>query len=254
MPKSFAFIRLSVCIFAFATCEALAQPSPTDLRGELPLRLEDALVGRSVGVKLMTFGRFHRNEEGEEQWQFRPQVQYTFRRHWQVQVASPLLAGPADRSGSGDVTLGIAHQFLEERGIVPHLAASASVDLPTGRNSAGADTDVEFLATKTFGDGPARDRLHFNGTWLRNAARRRGQREHHYELVAGYSRNMTETTVILADYAREQAQERGETANMLEFGVRQGVWGGIILSLGVGKGIAEESPNVRVTFGVEWTP
>jgi len=224
---------------------AKAQSDPPDnLRGELPLRLEDALIARTPGVSLLNTLRYNRTHRGLDQWVFRPQVQYAVARGWQLDVTSTLLGGPADRDGSGDIEFGIAHQFLEERGPLPHLGLSANIVAPSGRNSAGADTQVEFLATKTVNRGPGQDRLHFNGGWLRNAA---SDRKHRYEIITGYSRRLGKKTVILGGYALEQ-----DEGSNVEIGLRQRMSEQLIVSIGIGRGFAGESPRGRVTVGIEW--
>jgi hypothetical protein len=69
--------------------------------------------------------------------------------------------------------------------------------------------------------------------------------------VAGYSRRLGADTVIVADYVREQADEKGKTFDIVELGLRRQLTPLTVLSAGAGAGVSKDSPNVRFTVGFQ---
>lgn len=126
-----------------------------------------------------------------------------------------------------------------------------AVDAPSGIDSAGLDTRVRGIVTRTLATGPAQHRLHWNIQWLRNVGRREGERSHGYLTAFGYSRVIRRKLVLMVDVAREQQRARDEVANVAEAGVRGRVSPGLILSLGAGVGLGPNAPKVQFVFGLE---
>lgn len=145
------------------------------------------------------------------------------------------------------------YNFNQESLMLPALALSGRVDVPSGVNSHGLDTYLRFLATKTIGRTSLLQRVHVNASWVHNADPQGDERDNRYIAIVGYSARVARATVFVADYVREQQRRKGADSNIIELGVRQIINPLTVLSLGVGAGIAEDSPTVRVTMGFQYS-
>ncbi len=63
---------------------------------------------------------------GRQQYNFVPRVECGFAPNWRATVSSTLLAGPSDRTGSGNAELEIFHNFNTEGLRLPAFAAALS--------------------------------------------------------------------------------------------------------------------------------
>jgi hypothetical protein len=142
------------------------------------------------------------------------------------------------------------YNFNTEGIYFPAFALAARADLPTGREAAGIDTTLKALATKSV-SRMGLDRVHLNAAWKRNAGRGPMEREHMYQLIAGYSRRLGADTVIIADYVREQEEDEGKTIDLVELGLRRQLTPLTVLSAGAGAGVSKDSPDFRFTFGLQ---
>ena len=127
------------------------------------------------------------------------------------------------------------------------------MELPTGVGSDGLDTELRFLLTKTISQADSQDRLHLNFEWGHNAAAEADERHNRFIGVIGYSRKLSDHTVFLADIMREQEEQAGQDASILEAGLLHQVSEHLTLSAGVGAGLGEDSPNVRLTIGFQYS-
>jgi hypothetical protein len=127
---------------------ARAQESLHDLQEELPTRLEDAIASEGVQVQALT--RYRRTRDDRHLFDLEPTVQWGWRAGTYLQVSSVLVAGPGERSNSGDVQVLALHQ-LNKEGRAPAFAVSICADAPTGRESAGVDTRLKGIMTKDAG-------------------------------------------------------------------------------------------------------
>jgi hypothetical protein len=133
------------------------------------------------------------------------------------------------------------------------MALAGRIDVPTGVNTTGLDTHVRFLATKTLPYTSLFQRVHVNVSWIRNSDPMSDERQNRYVAIVGYSALVARATVFVADYVREQQRSKGADSNIIELGIRQIINPLTVLSLGVGAGIAEESPTMRVTLGIQYS-
>ena len=72
----------------------------------------------------------------------------------------------------------------------PAMAIEGQLDIPSGKDSEGLDTRLQFIATKTLSGQPAQDQLHVNFTWVHNAENAPVERDDRYIAVLGYSRRL----------------------------------------------------------------
>src|SRR2546422_849854 len=78
------------------------------------------------------------------------------------------------------------------------------------------------------------------------------QRSDRYAVIIGYSHSIPADLVLVMDFAREQELEKGKTDNLIEAGLRHMVTAHSVVSLGVGFGVGEDSPDFRITLGFQY--
>jgi hypothetical protein len=233
-----------------ATCSSLLAADHLNLEEGLPTHLEDAYPIAYRGREIQTHLSYEHLDDGKDRVTLQPQFEFGFAPNAQGKIAAPFYLGDADKKDSGNIGLEAFYNFNTEGIYVPAFALSARADLPTGREAAGIDTTLKAIATKSV-SRTGLDRVHLNAAWKRNAGRGTMEREHMYQLIAGYSRRLGADTVIVADYVREQEEEKGKTFDIIELGVRRQLTPLTVLSTGAGVGISKDSPDVRFTLGFQ---
>jgi len=253
--KSVAAAKGSLlCAALLASMAPAARASDVhDLQRGLPLEVEDTTTTEEGSFQVQASARYERTNEGEDQLTVEPQLQYGLLPNLHVELSYPIIAGDADRSGSGDVTAAVLYNFLQEENARPALAVKAQVELPTGVGSDGVDTDLRFLLTKTLSENESQDRVHLNVDWIHNAAADSDERHNRFIGVIGYSRKLSDQTVFLADLVREQQEQEGLDSTILEAGVLHQLNEKTTLAAGIGAGIGEDSPDVRITIGLQYS-
>jgi hypothetical protein len=232
-----------------------ADPPATghNLEPGFPTELVDAFAVEPRVLAAQGFARWEETDADEDHVVFRPKVAYGIVPFAHVEASVAFFAGDADRTGSGDLRLGGHYQFLDEEGMVPALAIIPALEIPTGKNSRGLDTALTLAATRSLNLGDGNDRIHFNISWLRNAGSRSTEREHHYRLAFGYSREFIENLTLVANFVREELKPKGVEANIFEGGALYQLDDRMAVSLSAGFGIGAESPDFRVGSGFQWT-
>ncbi len=223
-----------------------------DLQRGLPLEVEDTTTADRGDVQLQLTARYEHTDEGDDRLTVEPQVQYGMLENLQVEVSYPVIAGDADRSGSGDFTAAGLYRFLDEDGWRPSIAVRAGVELPTGVGSDGIDTDLRLVLTKTITDAASQDRLHLNVGWDHNAAADSDERRNRFIGVVGYSRKLSDETVFLADLVREQGEQDGRDSTLVEAGLLHQINEKLSIGAGIGFGLGDDSPDVRLTIGAQY--
>ena len=97
-----------------------------------------------------------------------------------------------------------------------------------------------------------KDQLHFNAAWIHNAVEAADEREHRGYIIAGYSRLLTSSTLLVADLVREWDVGGGDELNLIEVGVITSISDKLKLAFGVGAGIGDESPEVVGNIGLQY--
>ena len=256
--------RALACLYAAAAAAFISAPVARagdvhDLQRGLPLEIEDTQTSEHREMQFQTPARYELEDGGGDLLVLEPQLQYGFADNFHVEVSYPIYAGSGDRTGSGDVVVAGLYRFLDETspGLGdepwPSLAVKAEFELPTGINSDGLDTTLQFIATKTITEADSQDRLHFNLAWEHNMAADSGERANRFAAVFGYSRKLSDQTVFLADILREQSLQEGAEATVIEGGVLHQLTEQLTVSGGLGFGLGEESPDLRATVGIQYT-
>ncbi len=231
-----------------------APEPPYSISSDLPLRFEDAEPTgyRRLQVQFATI--YDRTHDGRDRYRFEPQLKYGVAPQVDVHVLSPLLGGNDGRTGSGDLQVNGQWEFLLERpgSPWPALAVQGQLELPTGRDAAGVDPSVKFIATKTISAAYGHDELHVNVNYAYDAGPAGGDRRSTLFALLGYSRRLTDRTVLVADYVWEQRSRRDEDWHRLEAGLVYELSEHLRVAAGVGTGLGGDAPSVSGTVGVNY--
>src|SRR5215213_9417410 len=139
------FPSFAVLLAALALTPAAPASDVHDLQRNLPLEVEDTTTSERGSVEAQASARYERTNEGEDQLTIEPQLQYGVLPNLQIELSYPVLAGDAERGGSGNLTVGALYNFLPEENARPALAVSGQAELPTGVDADGVDTDLRLL-------------------------------------------------------------------------------------------------------------
>jgi outer membrane putative beta-barrel porin/alpha-amylase len=229
-------------------------PAPGhNLEPGFPTELVDAFALEPRVLAAQGFARWEETDADQDHVVFRPKVAYGIVPYAHIEASVAFFAGDADRTGSGDLRLGGHYQFLDEEGMVPALAIIPALEIPTGKNSRGLDTALTLAATHSLNLGDGNDRLHFNISWLHNAGRNDAEREHHYRLALGYSREFIEKLTLVVNFVREELKVKRVEANIFEGGALYQLDDRMAVSFSAGFGVGAESPDFRIGSGFQWT-
>ncbi|MFN2427289.1 MAG: transporter, partial [Candidatus Binatia bacterium] len=219
-----------------------AAADPLNLESGLPLEMEDAYAAPFLNREYQTYLRYERDDDGRDfgRWVNRLEVGLWYNTELTVEV--PLVFGEIEPDGLGDVSVELLYNFNQESQILPAFALAGTLITPTGDHSRGLDPEIEFIATKTLPGTWDLHRLHFNFSYRFNDEVRSGERGGIYHVVVGYEVRATNNLVLLADLVREEDLEKGVEINLIEGGGRYRLTPYALLAVGLGFGIADESP------------
>lgn len=254
MPKRLITLRscfylplISLCFCLGAACAA----DHINLEAGLPVEVEDAYPTAYRNREFQLQAAWERTGEGHDQALLVPRFELGFARNWQAKLEVPFRIGAGDKRNSGDIHLEAFYNFNMERGSMPAIALAGEVAVPTGKDSEGLDTALKLLMTKTVGRTSMLQRVNLNFEYTMNSDALDDERNHMWKFVAGYMRRLDADTVWIVDYAREQEREVGKTTELAELGFRRQVTPLRVLVLGLGVGLNDESPDFRLTTGLQ---
>ncbi len=246
--RSLRYFRSAVLFSALAMSVSAADHS--NLEEGLPTHLEDAYPVAYRSREVQAMFSYESTSESEDRLTIEPRLEFGVWRNTQVTLRAPFYAGNADRSGSGDIGLGALYNFNTETLVLPAFALAGEAEFPSGKASSGLDSMLKFIVTKSI-TSSGLDRIHLNLAWKHNASAESDERSDRFVGVVGYSRRLNADTILVADYVREEEETKEEAANIVELGVRRQLTPLTVLSLGVGAGLGEDSPGVRITAGYQ---
>jgi hypothetical protein len=251
MRKFLMLICAAVFIGGLTVFTASAQTDHVNLEEGLPTELEDAYPTAYRNREVQFFTRYERTRDGKDRVTFQPTLEFGVFRNAELKFTAPFFAGSADKTGSGDIQAELLYNFNTESRKLPAFAVVGRVTAPSGRRSAGVDTAVKFIATKSISN--RLDRLHLNLELERNGGARFDERNTLYRAIFGYSGRIGADTLFVADFVRKQERMRGENSNIVEAGFRRQINPLTIITFGAGVGIGEQSPKFRFTIGIQRT-
>ena len=244
-----------------AVCAALAfffaspshaQTDHRNLEEGLPITVEDAYPTAYLNREFQFVTRYDRIN-GKDLFRLNPRLEYGFAKNWQARIEAPFLLGSADTTGSGDTALEAFYNFNGESLTLPAFAFSARAIFPSGKDSRGVDSEYKFLVTKTLGQAKHFDRLHLNVAYRVNAQPRDEERDGQFTGTLGYSRRLGPNFILLTDYVYQEERERGAKSQLIEAGVRYQYSPLTIFTFGAGAGLTRQSPDFRLTLGLQKT-
>lgn len=230
---------------------AAAQTDHLNLEEGIPTQVEDAYPTAFRNREFQIGPRYERADGGGNRVQLDPRIEIGPLRNTQLAITVPVLLGSADQTGSGDIQVDALYNFNTEGLSLPALSLGAQADFPTGEGRQGVDAQFKFLATKSISNRLAR--LHLNVIYARAGDPSPSERRNRYRAILGYSGRFGPDMILVADAVREQLREEGANSNVVELGLRRQMTPLIVLALGIGAGIGEESPDVRITLGLQRT-
>lgn len=220
-----------------------------NLEEGLPTEVEDAYPIPYKGLEVQSLLRYERNGN-EDRLLIEPRLEYGIAPNTQARISVPFSFGDGGEDNIEDVGVELFYNFNSESVSVPAFAISVSADLPTGPESASVDPTVRLLATKSIGNANM-DRLHLNLGYSRNFAPQAGERRDQFSAILGYSRRINSDTMLVSDFVFEQDKEADTDAYLLELGIRHQLDPLTVFSVGAGAGLTSDSPDVRVTLGIQ---
>ncbi len=203
-----------------------------------PIGMEDAYAIPKGEIGVEGGVRFNDQRHGPTRVTFQPQIIYGAFDNTQIEIQGDIFTDPNTIVGpnkSGDLHLGVLYNFNTETLVLPAFAVRAEVDLPTGVNSQGVDTQVTGILTRSFG----RLRAHFNAGYTILGSPQGQERPGAYRAVAavsyplGYPTSFRDT--LIASVYTRQSDQRGQRNNTgVEIGLRHQLTSRIVLDGGLG--------------------
>ncbi|MFP5212600.1 MAG: transporter [Acidobacteriota bacterium] len=224
-----------------------------NLEEGLPVEVEDSIPTAYLNREIQGFFRWERTGDDKDRFQASTILEYGFMRNAQAELEIPFLWGDGTRKeeGLGDVSLSGLYNFNQETPWIPGVALKGSLDLPTDEKSAGVDTTLKLIASKTLGRSTLWNRLHLNASWKHNNEAKDDEREDYYVAVVGWDVRVGPDSILIIDFIREQQEEKNKESNIVETGLRYQLTPLTVLAAGVGAGIGDDSPEVRTTLAFQ---
>ena len=220
-----------------------------NLEEGLPTEVEDAYPIPYKGREIQTILQYERDGDADRIL-LEPRIEYGVAPNTQVQLSVPFSFGDGGVNNIEDVGVEVLYNFNAESLSVPAFAIAVGADFPTGPDSTEVDPTVRLLVTKTIGNANL-ERLHLNLAYNRNFGAAADERSDRFSAILGYSRRLNSDTMLVSDVVFEQEEEAGEDAYLLELGIRHQIDPQTVFAVGAGAGLTSDSPDVRVTVGVQ---
>jgi len=186
-----------------------------------------------------------------------------------AELTAPLELDQSETKTLGDVRLRLKYVLNPDEETGPMVALSGEIAAPTGKNSAGMGADADLRVTFPLSETDAHPKLHltlketYSAGADTNAWRHwdldeggfrssPGEREFAYQIVFGFSRLFGPATEFRVDIDREQLEEKGRTANVVQVGFTHDFSEAMSVMLGGGIGLGHDSPDFRVRTGLEY--
>lgn len=219
-----------------------------NLEEGLPTEVEDAYPLPYKGREIQNVLKYERNGDAD-QILIEPRFEYGIAPNTQVRLSVPFSFGDGVNDIQ-DVGLEVFYNFNAESLTLPAFAMSVSAAFPTGSDSSGVDPTVKLLATKTIGN-TFMERLHVNVGYTHNFDADVMERDDRFSAVVGYSRRLNSDTMLVSDVVYEQDDEIDEDSIIVELGIRHQINPQTVFSVGAGAGFTPDSPDFRLTVGIQ---
>lgn len=246
----------SALILSLTARATLAGGGQANIEQGLPLQFEDTVPQEYLGREFQLVGRYERTHDGEDRWQIEPRLELGVWHNTQLTLATPFLFGGADEGdGLGPIELDLLYNLNQETLHLPAFALKLGADFTGAANAGGGDgvdPIVGVLIDRTIGESYLYHKLHLNLQYQFNDSRLDDERDGRYEVALGYSRRLGASAMLVADLVRLQEMTENEEVNLAEIGVRYATTPQSVISAGIGFGVGDESPDVRLTVGFQY--
>jgi len=244
-----------VLLLSMAVAQPCRAQAVHNLERGLPLEVQDTAptdTGK-VSLQMSAVNEPGDSPETSDRFTLQPTIQWGFAENAHLSITSPYYLGDESvQGGSGDIYVGMLYNFLAEGHYMPGVAVLGEVVAPTGVGSDGLDTALTFIASKQINNWPSEDRFDLNIRWDHNSIAGTDERKDRFEYVIGYSRKITDKSVLVLDFFRREELTEKQESNVLEAGILYQLSQRVTVGLGVGTGIGDESPTSRISFSCQW--
>lgn len=238
MNRRFFPILLMLIVGTVLVPDAVLPLDHDNLDPNRPIGMEDAYPVPKGEIGVEGGVRFNDRREGRTRVTFQPQIIYGAFANTQIEIQGDLMTDPQTVVGankSGDLHLGVLYNFNTETIKLPAFAVRVEVELPTGVNSQGVDTQMTGIMTRSFG----RLRAHLNAGYTILGSPQGQERPGTYRAIAalsyplGYPTSFRDT--LIASIYTRQSDLRGQRNNTgIEVGLRHQLTSRIVLDGGLG--------------------
>lgn len=239
-----------MCAF-FVPCFSATAVDHGNLDEGRPLHIQDAYPVSQGELVMETGLGFRTRKKSTDQWLFPIQFVYGILPNTQLEVGTTLFTNPHDVDGpgkSGDAGISILYNFNQESLALPALALKGSLQVPTGVDASGIDSELTGIITKSF----YRLTLNFNaGYRFIGSSHNKNERHGTYMFALGGSypvgAPLHTRTVLLADIFFEQAPLRGGKRTVGgEIGFRHQFRERVVLDCGIGSEFSGPADRSRL--------
>lgn len=237
-PSGLRTLLLLLCVWLVGPTMPALSLDHDNLDPNRPIGMEDAYAIPKGEIGLEGGVRFNDRREGRTNVTFQPQIIYGAFANTQIEIQGDLFTEPRSIVGankSGDLHLGVLYNFNTETLNLPAMAVRFEVDLPTGVNSKGVDTQLTGIVTRSFG----RLRVHLNAGYTLLGSPQGQERPGAYRAVAavsyplGYPTSFRDT-LIASVYTRQSDLHGQRNHSGLEIGLRHQLTSRVVLDAGLG--------------------
>lgn len=253
-------MRTAVACWALALVASVAWPDRgalaadhTNLEEGLPTDLTDAVPIGYLGREVQGFLRYQHDDGGAEDFLGEARLEFGFPRNAQISVSGSYRFGEVEPDGFQPTRLEGLYNFNQESRWLPSTALAAALDFPTGNDSHGFDPTVKAILTKTVPFTERFQQIHLNFEWRFNDDVQPDERSGGWRAIAGYSVRLGPQALGILDVLREVQLEDGHEQNIAEAGLRYQLTPLAVVSGAVGAGFGDESPDVRIRLGIQYS-
>ena len=250
MPRRLPTLALTGALAA----STAARADPQSLSTNVPVQIEDALPVRLGTLELQGDNRFTRdthNRRGSDLLASSLVLKLGLLPGLQVGLSPSYRFGDQSGADGGNGTVDVLYRFTDNSAYLPALALHGYYAQPYGAGHRSVQYTLRGIATKYLGGSERSPRLHLNISWYRLAQPSPTQRADQLELAVGHSRLVSDSTALVVEVVHGAKPERRARQTIVDVGVRHEMADGWAVSLGVGAGIAQQSPALRAFFAVQ---
>lgn len=246
-------MRTPIAAAAAGLLAGAASADVLDLESGIPLTVEDAYATPFLNREIQLAFRYERTEDGKDDIVVEPRLEFGVWYNTELTIGMPMdYTESDDPDGIREVNFELLHNFNQETRLLPAVSGAVSLRAPVAEEEDGVDPGVHLLFSKTIPGTTQLHRVHLNIGYTFNTEEKPEERDGWYEVALGYQIRATNDLVLVADLVRSQEPMEHEEINLVEFGARYRVTPFVVGAAGVGFGIGDESPDVRLTLGFQW--